>query len=107
MRASLLARATASTQEALSLPHGDAMLQQEGTDLIDDRRAPADQSLTHTVQRLQIELIGGLGGDELHRWSLHRIYPASSDKKGPHTATNRQVRGRQVQALSETAAVVS
>ena len=62
-----------STQEALSLPHGDAALQQEGADLIDDPRALADQSLTHTVHRLQVELIGGFGGDELHRWPLHRL----------------------------------
>ena len=27
-----------STQEALSLPHGDAALQQEGADLVDGRR---------------------------------------------------------------------
>jgi len=25
------------------------------------------------MQRLQIELVGGLGGDELHRRTLHRL----------------------------------
>jgi hypothetical protein len=57
----------------LSLPHRNAALQQEGADLIDDTGALADQSLAHTVQSLQVELIGGLGGDELHRWPLHRL----------------------------------
>ena len=38
-------------QEALSLPDGDATLQQEGPDLVDDAGALADQSFTHTMQR--------------------------------------------------------
>jgi hypothetical protein len=29
--------------------------------------------LSHPVHCLQVELIGGLGGDELHRWPLHRL----------------------------------
>jgi hypothetical protein len=33
----------------------------------------ADQSLAHTVQRLQVKLIGGLRCNELHRWPLHRL----------------------------------
>jgi hypothetical protein len=39
-------------------------------DLIDDARALADQSLAHAVQRLQIKLLGCLGGNELHRRPL-------------------------------------
>ena len=34
-------------------------------DLIDDTGALADQSRAHALQRLQIELLGSLGGDEL------------------------------------------
>src|SRR5688572_15002925 len=61
------------TQEALSLPHRKVALQQEGANLIDDAGALADQSLAHPVQRLQVELIRGLGGNERHRWPLHRF----------------------------------
>jgi hypothetical protein len=60
-------------QEALPLPHGDAALQQESPDLIDDASALTDQPLTHPMQRLQIELIGGLRHHELHRRPLHRL----------------------------------
>src|SRR6266498_1438713 len=62
-----------STQEALPLPDGDAALQQESADLVDDASALAHQSLTHPMQRLQVELIGGLRRYELHRWPLHRL----------------------------------
>ena len=44
---------------------------QEGTNLIDDAGALPDQSLAHPVQRLQVELIRRLGGDEFHRRALH------------------------------------
>jgi hypothetical protein len=57
----------------LSLPYCDAALQQKGADLIDDASALADQSLTHTMQRLQVELVGGLRRHKLHRWTLHRL----------------------------------
>ena len=60
-------------QEMQPLPHRDAALQQECADLIDDAGALADQSLTHPMQRLQIELVGGLGRDKLHRRTLHRF----------------------------------
>src|SRR5579863_2555486 len=60
-------------QETLSLPYRNAALQQEGADLIDDAGALADQPLPYPVQRLQVELIGGLGRHEFHRWSLHRL----------------------------------
>src|SRR5207342_3871825 len=35
--------------------------------------ALADQPLTDAMQRLQVELIGGLGDHELHRRSLYRL----------------------------------
>ena len=35
--------------------------------------ALTDQPLTHTVKCLQVELIRGLGGDELHRRPLYRL----------------------------------
>src|SRR4030081_400315 len=54
------------SQKPLSLPHHYAALQQEGADLIDDAGALADQALTDTVQRLQVELICGLRRQELH-----------------------------------------
>src|SRR6266496_4992067 len=62
-----------STQEALPLPDGDAALEKEGADLIDNAGALANQPLAHAVQRLQVELIGGLRRYELHRWPLHRL----------------------------------
>src|SRR6266704_1546333 len=57
----------------LPLPHGNATLQQEGADLVDDASALAHQSLTNSMQRLQIELIGSLRRHKLHRWPLHRL----------------------------------
>jgi hypothetical protein len=62
-----------SAQEAQALPYRNATFQQEGADLIDDAGALTDQPLTHAVERLQIELLGGLGRDELHRRALHRL----------------------------------
>jgi hypothetical protein len=56
-----------------ALTHGNATLQQEGADLIDDASALTDQSLTHAVERLQIELLGGLCRHELHGRALHRL----------------------------------
>src|SRR6266702_3043320 len=60
-------------QEAWPLPYGNAALQQEGSNLIDDAGALTDQTLPHAVERLQVELLGGLGRDELHRRALHRL----------------------------------
>jgi hypothetical protein len=48
-------------------------LQQERADLIDDAGALADQPLAHPVERLQVELLGGLRRNELHRWALHHL----------------------------------
>src|SRR5262249_52592503 len=36
-------------------------------------RGLTNQPLTHTVQSLQVELLGGPGCDELHRRALHRL----------------------------------
>jgi hypothetical protein len=47
------------------MPHRDAALQQKGADLIDDAGALPDQSFAHAMQRLQVELVGALGRDEL------------------------------------------
>ena len=56
-----------------ALPNGNATLQQEDADLIDDAGALTDQPLPHAVERLQVELLGGLGRNELHRRTLHRL----------------------------------
>jgi hypothetical protein len=56
-----------------ALPHGDAPLQQERTDLIDDAGTLTDQSIADAVQRLKVELIGGLGRDELHGRALDSL----------------------------------
>jgi hypothetical protein len=55
------------------LPHRNAALQKKGADLIGDGGALADQPLPHAVQCLQVELIRGLGGHELHGRSMHRL----------------------------------
>ena len=55
------------------MPHRNAALQQEGANLIDNAGALADQALPYAVQRLQIQLLRGLGRHELHRRSLHRL----------------------------------
>src|SRR5260370_28149712 len=60
-------------QRPQALPHGDAPLQQERTDLIDDAGTLTDQSLAHAVQRLQVELVGGLGRDKLHGRALDSL----------------------------------
>jgi hypothetical protein len=33
----------------------------------------SDQPLAHPALRLQVELIGRLGGAEFHRWAMHRF----------------------------------
>jgi hypothetical protein len=60
-------------QEAGTLSHRDPALQQEGTNLVDDAGALADQPLTHPMQRLQVELLGCLGGNKFHRRTLYRL----------------------------------
>src|SRR5215469_9766934 len=51
----------------------NAAFQQKGADLINDAGPLTDQPLAHAVQRLQVELVGRLGRDELHGWTLHRL----------------------------------
>jgi hypothetical protein len=58
-------------QETQALADCNAALQEEGADLVDDAGTLADHALAHTVQRLQVELFGCLGGDELHRGALN------------------------------------
>jgi hypothetical protein len=60
-------------QEAGTLSYRDPALQQEGTNLVDDAGALADQPLTHSMQRLQGELLGCLGGNKFHRRTLYRL----------------------------------
>jgi len=60
-----------SAQESQTLSDRNAALQEEGTNLIDDAGALTDQSLAYAMQRLEVELIGGLRRHELHRWTLH------------------------------------
>jgi hypothetical protein len=60
-------------KETQPLPHRDSALQHEGADLIDDARALTYRPLAHPVQRLQVELVGRLGCDELHGGALHRL----------------------------------
>ena len=68
--------------------------------MIDDAGALADQARTHPVQRLQVELIRGLRGYELHRRSLHRLgdrlriteVVLLSLRVGPHVLRRHQPR---------------
>jgi hypothetical protein len=58
-------------QKAQPLAHRYSALEQEGTNLIDEAGALPDQALAHSVQRLQVKLVGRLGGDKLHGRALH------------------------------------
>src|SRR6266567_1897698 len=60
-----------SPQETQALADCNAALQEEGADLVDDAGALADEALAHSMQRLQVELFGRLGGNELHRRALN------------------------------------
>jgi hypothetical protein len=51
-------------QEAQALADGDAALEQNGSDL--DSGALADQTRTHSMQRLQVELVDTLCGNKTH-----------------------------------------
>ena len=55
------------------MPHGDAPLQQERTDLIDDAGTLTNQSIADAVQRLKVELVGCLGCDEFHGRALDSL----------------------------------
>src|SRR3954462_198483 len=82
MRASLLASAIASTLWcnrflAASIqdlrPYTTPRSNRKRADLIDDAGTLTDQSFAHTVQRLQVELLGRLGRDKIHGRALHRL----------------------------------
>jgi hypothetical protein len=60
-----------SVQEADTLAHGDPAFQHEGANLVDDAGALRHQPLAHPMQRLQVQLLRGLGRHELHRRALH------------------------------------
>ena len=45
---------------------GDAAIEQEAADLIDQRRAAMHQAVPHPMHRLQVELLLRLDGDEAH-----------------------------------------
>jgi hypothetical protein len=66
-------------QGTRALPHGDAPLQQERTDLIDDAGTLTDQSIADAVQRLKVELIGGLVATNfmVGRWPASAMASAS------------------------------
>ena len=51
--------------------YGDPAFQHEGANLVDDAGALRDQPLAHPMQRLQVQLLRGLGRHELHRRTLH------------------------------------
>jgi hypothetical protein len=51
------------------------------TDLVDDAGALAHQPLSHAVHRLKVQLIHGLGRNELHCRALHRFGMASASRK--------------------------
>jgi hypothetical protein len=52
------------------LSDGDAAVEAEGADLVDNRGALADETGAHPVQGLQVELFGRLGGDKAHGCAL-------------------------------------
>jgi hypothetical protein len=49
------------------------MLQQESANLVDESGARMYQTVTHSVQRLQIELIIRLNRNETHVLTCHRL----------------------------------
>src|ERR1019366_2745839 len=46
-------------------------LEQESTQLVDDRGSSCDQAITHTMQCLQIELVIGLDRHKSHVLAIH------------------------------------
>ena len=72
------------TQEAQALAHGDAALEQEGSDLVDDRGALADQARTHPMQRLQVKLLDTLGGQSA--WWAAALPQPRPRHRGSHSS---------------------
>src|SRR6202051_1561591 len=60
-------------KERRSLPDNDAAVQKKAANLIDRCSSVADQARPHPVQRLQIQLLGGLGWNKASRWPLHSL----------------------------------
>jgi len=56
----------------------DAALEQKSADLIDDTSAL--RSFPRAMQRLQIQLLSGFDGDELHRRALNRLCNSSASQ---------------------------
>jgi hypothetical protein len=59
-------------KEPQSLPNDDAALQEKAANLIDHGSPLADKARPHPVQRIQIELLIGLGWNKAGR-SLHGL----------------------------------
>jgi hypothetical protein len=55
------------------LTHSDAVLEQEGANLVDYSGALADEPASDAVERLKIELLVALEGHKAHGWALHRL----------------------------------
>jgi hypothetical protein len=55
------------------LPDHDAAFQKKATNLIDHRGSLADEARPHPMQRLQIQLLVGFGGNEAGRRPLHSL----------------------------------
>ena len=60
-------------QDAETLADSDTAFEQKGTNLIDDGGALTDEAFTDAMQRLEVQLVARLDGDELHRRALHGL----------------------------------
>ena len=68
-------------KETVSLPDDDAALQEKAANLIDHCGPFADKARPYPVQRLQIELLIGLGWNKARRRSLHGLGHSMSISK--------------------------
>src|SRR6476661_570715 len=62
-----------ASQIGTALAGSKATLEEKSPNLVDDARTTGDQAVADTVNRLQVELIGGLNGNETHRRPLHSL----------------------------------
>jgi hypothetical protein len=67
-----------ASKEAQSLPNSNATFQQKGARIWLMTGSPA---VSHAVHRLKVQLIHGLGRNELHCRALHRFGMASASRK--------------------------
>ena len=65
-----VARIVGSSMRRKPIPWRTA-IPHEGANLVGDAGALRHQPLAHPMQRLQIQLLGGLGRHKLHRRALH------------------------------------